>query len=110
MAIMPNLRRIVPFIIEMHNVPARQQEQILWAMIDGLPPGATGAMDATGSGETLAEYTADKYGHNRIAQVKLSRAWYGAWMPKLVQAFEDGVIEVPRDDNIAQDIRAIEEI
>lgn len=110
MAILPNLRRIVPFIIELHNVPTRQQEQILWALLDGLPGSWTGAMDATGSGETLAEYTADKYGHDRIAQVKLSRSWYGTWMPKLVQAFEDGVIEVPLDDNVAQDIRAIEEI
>jgi len=110
MEILPNLRRVVPFIVEMHNVPTRQQEQILWALIDGLPGGTTGAMDATGSGETLAEYTADKYGHRRIAQIKLNRAWYGTWMPKLIQGFEDGVIDLPRDDNVMQDLRAIEEI
>lgn len=110
MGITPTLRRIVPFIIEMHNVPTRQQEQILWTLIDGLPGSPAGAMDATGSGETLAEYTADKYGHSRIAQIKLSRTWYGLWMPKLIQGFEDGVIEVPRDDNVMQDIRAIETI
>jgi phage FluMu gp28-like protein len=110
MAILPNLKRFVPFIVEMHNVPTRQQEQILWAMIDGMPNSTTGAMDATGSGETLAEYTADKYGHSRIGQIKLNRNWYGAWMPKLIQGFEDGIIDLPRDDNIMQDIRAIEEI
>jgi phage FluMu gp28-like protein len=110
MAIETNLMRKVPFIIELHNVPTRQQEQILWAMLDGLPPGFTGAMDATGSGETLAEYTADKYGHTRIAQIKLNRTWYGNWMPKFIDLFEDGMIDLPMDDNIAQDIRAIEEI
>lgn len=109
-AISATLRRSVPFVMEMHNVPTRQQEQILWAMVDGLPNFCGGAMDATGSGETIAEYTADKYGHQRIAQVKLSRAWYGTWMPKLIQGFEDGVIEIPKDDNLLQDLRAIEEV
>ena len=110
MAIQPNLVRKVPFIVELHNVPTRQQEQILWATLDGLPPGFTGAMDATGSGETLAEYTADKYGHTRIAQVKLNRPWYGTWMQKFVDLFEDAMIDLPMDDNVAQDIRAIEQI
>lgn len=108
MAIKLNRQRVVPFVIELHNVPTRQQEQILWAMIDGLPRFSGGAMDATGSGETLAEYTADKYGRSRIAEVKLSRTWYGTWMPRLIELFEDGVIEMPKDDNLAQDIRAIE--
>jgi len=31
-------------------------------------------------------------------------------MPKLIQAFEDGVIDLPKDDNTAQDLRDIEEI
>jgi phage FluMu gp28-like protein len=110
MAITQTLRRRVPFAIELHNVPTRQQEQILWAMIRGLPLWSGGSMDATGSGETLAEYTADEFGHARIAQVKLSRAWYGAWMPKTIQVFEDGMMDLPRDDNFAQDIRAIEDI
>ena len=37
-------------------------------------------MDAGGNGETLAEETADKFGHSHVHQVKLTRAWYGAWM------------------------------
>lgn len=110
MAISTKLRRRVPFVVEMHNVPTRQQEQILWALVDGLPRFNGGGMDATGSGETLAEYTADKYGHQLIGQVKLNRAWYSAWMPKLIQGFEDGVIDLPRDDNLAQDLRQIEDI
>lgn len=103
-------RRRVPFAVEMHKVPARQQEQILWALIDGLPRFGGGAMDATGSGQTLAEYTADKFGHSRIHQVNLSRAWYGQYMPKFIEGFEDGAIDLPRDDNLANDLRAIEEV
>ena len=109
MVIQPDMRRSVPFVIEMHNVPARQQEQIVWTMIDHLPRRCGGAMDATGSGETFAEYTGDKYGSS-VHQVKLSRSWYGAWMPKLVQAHEDAVIDYPADANLADDVRAIEDI
>ena len=64
----------------------------------------------TGSGEALAEETADKFGHSHVHQIKLNRAWYGTWMPKLVQGFEDGMIEIPADPNYAQDLRAIEEV
>jgi phage FluMu gp28-like protein len=104
------LRRKVPFAIEMHNVPTRQQEQVLWFLIDHLPNCCGGAMDATGSGETLAEYTADKFGRPHIVEVKISRAWYGTWMPKLIGAFEDDVMDLPRDGGIADDLRAIEDV
>src|SRR6185437_15458052 len=65
--------------------------------------------DATGSGETIAEYTGDKYGDS-VQQVKLSRAWYGTWMPKLIQGHEDGMIDYPADADLASDVRAIEDI
>lgn len=104
------LRRVAPFVLELHNVPTRQQEQILWAMLAGLPRWRGVAMDATGPGQTLAEYTADKFGAHLVHQVTLSRPWYGLWMPKWVQAFEDGSIELPRDANIEADMRAIESV
>lgn len=110
LAIEPGRQRYCPFVLEMHKVPTRQQEQIIWYVLDHLPRFCGGAMDATGSGETLAEYTADKYGGGLIAQVKLSRAWYGSWMPKLIQQFEDGTIFVPKDQDLANDLRAIEEV
>jgi len=108
-AIHQDMRRSVPFVIEMNNVPARQQEQIVWTMIDGLPRRCGGAMDATGSGETFAEYTGDKYGAS-VHQVKLSRNWYGTWMPKLIQAHEDATIDYPADADLANDVRAIEDV
>lgn len=100
----------VPFLIELHNVPARQQEQILWHMIDRLPNFCGGAMDATGNGATLAEYTADKYGHGRIAQVMLNDAWYRENMQPFVQLFEDDKIDLGRDQNVLNDLRALERI
>ena len=109
-ALTTGMRREVPLVIEMHKVPYAQQKQITHHAIRHLPRRCGGAMDATGSGEPLAEETADKFGHSHVHQVKLNRAWYGTWMPKLVQGFEDGMIDIPADPNIAQDLRAIEEV
>jgi phage FluMu gp28-like protein len=102
--------RDVPFVVELHKVPTRQQKQILFHLLRGLPRFIGAALDATGNGETLAEETADTFGHNRIHQVKISRTWYGAWMPKFVQLFEDAHLTLPRDDSLHQDLRAIETI
>ncbi|MBW2091581.1 MAG: hypothetical protein JRI34_05595, partial [Deltaproteobacteria bacterium] len=87
LSIEQNLLRKCPFLIEMHNVPTRQQEQILWHIIDRLPRFRGGAMDATGNGATLAEYTADKYGHNLIEQVMLNDSWYRENMTSFQDAF-----------------------
>ena len=104
------LMRHVPFVVELHNVPTRQQEQILWSLIDGLPRLKAACMDATGNGATLAEYTADKYGRDRIQEVSISDAWYRTAMGPLQEAFEDGVLTVPRDGDLKNDLRALESI
>ncbi len=119
-----DLRRDVPFLIEMANAPTRQQEQILWALLDALKEGFSGrwsfAGDATGPGQTLMEYTGDRYGRAEldaetgrysggpIHEVTLSRPWYGEWMPKYIALFEDGFITVPRDASLEDDHRAVE--
>lgn len=110
MGITPTLRRSVPFILEMHNVPSALQQQLLFYVIDHLPRQSGGAIDATGPGMVLAEYSADRYGRPRIAEISLSRKWYGIWMPKFTGLFEDSMIDLPRDENTAQDLRTIETI
>lgn len=118
------LTRSVPFVVEMQNVPTRQQEQILWYLMDSVPGHPLLAIDATGPGQILAEYSADRYGSapsaaeiasgdvtgGRVHQVTLSRAWYGEWMPKFARAFEDGVIEIPLDDDLDGDLRMVEDV
>lgn len=119
-----DLRRVVPFLIELANAPTRQQEQILWALLDFLKTEATGrwtfAGDATGPGQTLMEYTGDRYGRAEldkeagrykggpIHEVTLSRPWYSEWMPKYISLFEDGFISLPRDASLEDDHRAVE--
>lgn len=113
------LRRDVPFLIELANAPTRQQEQILWALLDTLT-NWTFAGDATGPGQTLMEYTADRYGRAEwdketsrwtggpVHEVTLSRPWYGEWMGKYISLFEDGFITLPRDASLEDDHRAVE--
>lgn len=103
------MRRRVPFVLEMHNVPTRQQQDVLWHINRALPRWSGEAIDATGSGETIAEYTGDKFG-SRVHQIKLNRQWYGLWMPKMVQGFEDRQIDIPRDASLADDLRAVENV
>lgn len=106
MMISEQLVRWVPFLVELRNVPTRQQEQILWHVLDRLPRFQACAMDATGNGETIAEYTQDKYGL-RIMPVKLNDAFYGAQMTHFKAAFEDGLIRIPRNADIRRDLRSI---
>lgn len=109
-AIGQTLRRRVPFLVELRNVPFRQQEQALHYIVDRLPRLQAGALDARGNGQYLAEQTAYRYGAGRIAAVMLSQAWYLENMPKVKAAFEDDLIEIPRDRDVLDDLRAIQVI
>ncbi len=98
--------RRTPFVIELRNIPFRQQEQILFYAVDRLPRFVAGAMDARGNGQYLAEAAMQRYGA-RISQVMLSPEWYRENMPRYKAAFEDGAIELPRDAGILADHRAL---
>jgi phage FluMu gp28-like protein len=109
MAITQRLQRVVPFLVELRNVPFKQQEQILFYILDRLPRFLAGKFDARGNGQYLAEVAVERYGE-RIEAVMLSNAWYLAHMPKFKAAFEDGHMSVPRDAGVLDDLRAIQSI
>jgi phage FluMu gp28-like protein len=100
------LVRRTPFVVELRNVPFRQQEQILYYIVDRLPRLIGGAMDARGNGQYLAEAAMQRYGA-RVDQVMLSADWYRENMPRYKAAFEDGRIEIPLDAEILADHRAL---
>ncbi|TVU83782.1 hypothetical protein FQP85_08380 [Pseudoalteromonas neustonica] len=104
------LVRKFPFIVEMSCVPSAQQEQILWAIIRAMPNFQRGGMDATGSGEGIAERTADKFGHDRIEQIKLNDAWYRRNGEEYQKAYTEKTISVPRHKNVKADIRSLAKI
>lgn len=97
----------VPFAVELHNVPFRQQEQLFKYICDRLPRFSHGALDARGNGQYLAEVAMQKYGASRISQVMLSVQWYRENMPKYKSAYEDRSIEIPKDADVLDDHRAI---
>ncbi|MCW5223509.1 hypothetical protein D5041_07845 [Verminephrobacter aporrectodeae subsp. tuberculatae] len=106
-----NLVRRVPFLVELRNVPFRQQEQIAFYLIDRLPRFTGGAFDARGNGQFLAEVAMQRYGASRIQQVMLSESWYREHMPALKAALEDGTLDgLPRDADVLADLRAVQVI
>ena len=105
--ILADLTRHVPFMLELRNMPHRQQEQVLYYLCDRLPRFMKAAVDAGGNGSAVAEFLAQRYGFGRIEQIKFSENWYREEMPPLKAAFEDGTIALPRDADVASDLRLV---
>jgi len=103
----PGMTYRTPLVIEMRNVPFRQQEQVLFYLVDSLPRFAGGALDSRGNGQYLAEVAMQRYGSYRIHQVMLSREWYRDNMPPYKAAFEEKTITAPKDADILDDHRAV---
>lgn len=104
-----NLVRKPPFIVELRNVPFRQQEQVCFYLIDNLPRFRGGAFDARGNGQFLAEVAMQRYGASRIEQIMLSESWYRENMPPVKAALEDGTLaDLPKDADILDDLRAVQ--
>lgn len=101
------LRRRVPFTIELRNMPHQQQLQVARYLISGMPRFRKGALDARGNGHALAEMLAQEFGGDTIELVMLSETWYREQMPPLKAAFEDDTIALPRDRDTLADLRAI---
>lgn len=108
--IQQNLQRRVPFVIELRNMPHKQQEQIAKFVIKRLPNFVQGAFDARGNGHALSEFCAQEFGYDRITLTMFTESWYRENMPGVKAAFEDGLIALPRDKDILGDLRAIKVI
>jgi phage FluMu gp28-like protein len=105
------LVRRIPFVIELRNVPFRQQEQVAFYLIDRLPNFIGGAFDARGNGQFLAEFAMQRYGPSRIQQVMLTEGWYREHMPPVKAALEDGNLDkLPKDEDFLGDLRLVQVI
>ncbi|WP_201159709.1 terminase large subunit domain-containing protein, partial [Rhodoplanes elegans] len=102
-----DLVRRTPFVIELRNVPFREQERILFHVVDRLPRFGAGKHDARGNGQALAEYAVQRYGALAIEAVMPSQPWYIANVPPLKRRFEDRTIAIPRDGDHKDDLRQI---
>ncbi|MFG6462302.1 hypothetical protein ACG04Q_12040 [Roseateles sp. DXS20W] len=108
--ILQNLRRRFPFLVELRNVPFKQQEQVLFYICDRLPRLRKLAMDARGNGQYLAEVAMQRYGALVVEQVMLSETWYRENTAPFKAAFEDDGVELPADADVMNDLRAFEVI
>ncbi len=111
-AIMPavlerSLVRRVVFVVELRNIPFDQQREILFFIGDRLPRLSGGALDANGNGAYLAEKAVQRYGAERIVEVKASPAWYRINSTAYVEAFTDRTLILPRDEGVLQDHQAL---
>lgn len=103
-----NLVRKVAFIIELGNMPYKQQEQIVLFILKRLPRFAGAAFDARGNGGFLAESARDAFG-SLIDCVQLSEKWYREHTAPFKAALEDGELEaIPKDADILADLRSFQ--
>lgn len=105
-----NLVRRAPFIVELGTIPFAEQRLILFYILDRLPRFVRAALDAGGIGAELAENAADRYGQDRIEEIKLSVEWYRENMPRFIAAFQDGTVLMPRDSDVLTDHRILKKI
>lgn len=98
----------VKFIVELGNMPFKQQEQILLFILDNLPCFSGASLDARGNGQYLAECASDVYG-SLVDEVMLSEKWYRENTAPFKAALQDGTLDdIPKDTDILNDLRSFE--
>lgn len=107
LTIQSDLRKRVPFVVELRNVPYDQQKQVMLYLLTRLPRFRAAAFDATGNGGYLAESARLRFGPDMIDSVNLSQPWYAEWMPKLKGEFEGMNLDLPRHQSILDDLLSI---
>lgn len=106
-----DLRRHVPFLIELRNCPYDQQKQALFWVVDQLELIGTfggGVLDANGNGMVLAQESRQKFGADRIVELMPSDASLRESTPLFRAAFEDRTILIPADINTRNDLRQLQ--
>jgi phage FluMu gp28-like protein len=102
-----NLRKRWPFLVELRNVPYRQQAQVMLAVGNGLPRFAGCAIDAGGNGGFVAEEATDAWGQFLVDSIQFTEAFYRDEFPKYKAAFEDRYLTIIRHDDVLEDHRAV---
>lgn len=97
----------VRLILELRNVPFREQEFILNWIISRLPIFCAGKMDARGNGQALAEFAQQRWGADRIEAVMATEKVYLTWMPRLRARIEDRTMALPWGEDVRDDLRMV---
>lgn len=105
-----NLKRRMPFLIELRAMPFDCQRLILFYLLKHLPRFRHAALDARGIGAQLAEEAAQEFGQSMVSRVMATEDWYRNHMPPYKAAFEDRMIEIAQDADVLNDHRAVKVI
>ncbi|BBV67838.1 hypothetical protein STW0522KLE44_42260 [Klebsiella sp. STW0522-44] len=106
MTVNDDTTRTVPFLVELANVPYKQQEQALFFICDRLPRRDGIKLDGRGNGNYLAEQAAEKYG-SEVEVVMPSVSHYRENMPRFKSAFEDNELVLPKHEDVISDLGQI---
>lgn len=99
--------RRTPFVVELRNVPFKEQELVGKWLGEAMPNFAGLAPDGTGLGAATSEAFLQHFGSHVVTVVHLSQSWYREEMPKFKRAFEDREILIPKDDDVFSDLRLL---
>ncbi|HFN7983861.1 TPA: terminase family protein [Escherichia coli] len=106
MTVNDDTTRTVPFLVELANVPYKQQEQALFFICDRLPRRNGIKLDGRGNGNYLAEQAAERYG-DEVEVVMPSVGHYRENMPRFKSAFEDDELILPKHEDVISDLGQI---
>lgn len=96
-----------PFLVEMRNVPFTDQE-FVWKFVLRRLRRWRAKVDAHGNGAYLAERLQQEFGKARVEGVKALADWWRDQGAPLLSRFQDeGRIEIPRDADVATDLRMV---
>jgi len=102
-----NLHRQCPLVIELRNIPFKEQEFILNEITKRLPRFGGGAHDSRGNGQSLAESIQREHGKSKIQAIMLTEKWYQDNFPKYKAALEDKSLILVKDADILADHLAV---
>jgi len=96
-----------PFLVELHNVPYKQQEQVVLALGNAMPRFSGCAIDAGGNGGYIAEAATDEWGEFMVDSIQFTENFYREEFPKYKAGFEDRTTTIVRHDDVLEDHRAV---
>lgn len=103
-----DLKRHVPFLVELRECPYDQQKQALFWIVEQLETIGTfggGVLDANGNGMVLAQESRQKFGGERIVELMPSAPWLREHTPRFRASFEDRTMLIPADKDVRDDCR-----
>lgn len=102
----PDGRLLARVVIELRNVPFKQQWQTIKAVCQTLPNFAGGAFDSRGNGQQIAEYAAQEW-PGLVHQVMITARWYAENFPRLRGRMEDLTTTIAKDNDLMDDFRVV---